>query len=400
MKKINFAPVVISFLILPLFIAGCNKQDQGEVQVIDIVGNMNNTRDIKLSDIADDVQYIPMETNPECLIAKGYTIVPTKDYFFIADGEKPLFVFDRDGKFVRKIGAIGKGPGEFQNCNQFHIDEEKEEVYIFNQNKEFIIYSWDGKYISTVELPHRAMLYHISSHGDFTFFEFLMGPNSSLYRVYFTDRDLKLTGDISWEQEIVATYSLSVGTQVWNCDDEILARIEFCDTIYAIDRSLISPKVYLDFGSIRFRTEMLAVNDPKSFVKAVDNHVLNYSLATINVSWGIRFSLEQKTHLGLLNPDNQELVFASRIDTSMNGFINDIDGGPGYFPAKKFQEDEWIAAISAFDFHSMQQNGQFKNADVIDPDANKILNEMAAKLDVNDNPVLMLLKKKKNQTIL
>ena len=83
---------------------------------------MNNTRDIKLSDIADEVQYIPLETNSECILSKGYTIVPTKDYFFIADGEKPLFVFDREGKFVRKIGKVGKGPGEFHNGNQFHID--------------------------------------------------------------------------------------------------------------------------------------------------------------------------------------------------------------------------------------------------------------------------------------
>ena len=382
-----------------MVLVGCNNQDQGEVQVIDVVGNMNNTRDIKLSDIADEVQYIPLETNSECILSKGYTIVPTKDYFFIADGEKPLFVFDREGKFVRKIGAVGRGPGEFHNCNQFHIDEEKGEVYVFNQ-KEFVIYSWDGEYISTVKFPFGGVMsYHMSSLGDFTFFHSMMGTNSSIFKVYLTDRDLKLKGDIIWEQKVNAAYSLSVGTQVLNWDDEILAQIEFCDTIYAINRNLLYPKVYLDFGSTRFTTDMLAVHDPMKLMSAIDNHVFNYSLATIDDIWGIKFSLEQKEYLGLLNPDNQELVFASRVDTSMSGFINDIDGGPGYFPSKKFKEDDWIVAISAFDFHNMYQNGQFKNADVIDPDANKILNKMAAKLDENDNPVLMLLKKKTNPTI-
>ena len=379
---------------MSMVLAGCNEQKPGKVQVIDVVGNLNNTRDIKLSDIADTIQYIPLETNSECLLSRGYKIVSTKDYFFIADGENPLFVFDREGKFVRKIGSVGKGPGEFQNCNQFHVNEEKNEVYIFNQ-KEFIIYSWDGEYISTVEFPFVAMSYYMSGHGDFTFFYSMMGTNSSIFKVYFTNRNLKLKGDISWEQRVIATYSISAGTQVWNWDDEILAQIEFCDTIYTINRSLLSPKVYLDLGSIRFSTEMLAVNDAMSLMDAVDNHVFNYSLAALDNIWGIKFSWKQKKYLGLLNPDNQEIVFASRIDTSMGGFINDIDGGPGYFPTKRFNEDEWIVAISALDFHNLYQNGQFENADLIYPNANKTLNKMASKLNDDDNPVLMILKKKK-----
>jgi len=398
MKNLIIHRMLWSFLIMSLVLAGCNEQKPGMVQVIDVVGNLNNTRDIMLSDIADTVRYIPLETNSECLLSRGYKIVSAKDYFFIADGKKPLFVFDHEGKFVRKIGAVGKGPGEFQNCNQFHVDEEKNEVYIFNQN-EFIIYSWDGKYKSTVELPFVAMSYYMSGQGDFTFFYSMMNTYSSIFKVYFTNRNLKPKGDISWEQKVYVAYSLSIGAQVWNWDDEILAQIEFCDTIFTINRSLHSPKVYLDFGRIRFTTDMLAVKDPKSLMNSIDNHVFDYSLATLDDIWGLKFSLKQKKYLGFLNPDNQEIIFASRIDTSMGGLINDIDGGPGYFPSKRFNEDEWIVAISALDFHNLYQNGQYENAGLIYPGANKTLNKMASKLNDDDNPVLMLLKKKKNLSI-
>ena len=85
-------------------------------------------------------------------------------------------------------------------------------------------------------------------------------------------------------------------------------------------------------------------------------------------------------------------------DTSMNGFINDIDGGPGFFPTQKFEGDVWINAISAFDFHNMYQNGQFENSDVLDPEANKGLRAMASSLDEYDNPVLMIVKKKRGTT--
>jgi len=397
MKDLIAVRILLPFLVISLILVSCDNQEQEEITVIDVVGNMNNTIDIKLSDIAETVQYIPLETNSECLISKGNKIVTTKDYFFIADGKNPLFVFDHEGKFIRKIGAVGKGPGEFQNCNQFHVDEETEEVYVFNQ-KEFVVYSWNGAYISTVKFPFGATSYHRSSNGDFAFLQSLMGPYSSTFKVFITNKALKVKGEISWEQKVNAAYSLSVGAQVQDWNNEIMAQIEFCDTIYAIKRSLLLPKIYLDFGNMRFTVDMLAVHDPVKLVSDIDNHIFSYDLATLNDIWGIKFSWKQNKYLGLLNPESNEIVFASKIDTAMGGFINDIDGGPGYFPSKRFKEDDWIVAIPAYNFQNMYQNGQFENTDLIYPNANKTLNKMASKLEADDNPVLMLLKKKMDPT--
>jgi len=398
MKKSKLTQIAIPFLIVTLLMAGCNMRDQDGIQIIDVVGNMDNTRDIKLSDIADDVKYIPLETNPECLLSYGYRIVPTKEYFFIADGDKPLFVFDRQGKYVRKIGAIGQGPGEFRNCIQFHLDEEKREVYILNRNKEFMKYSWDGEYISTIEFPYRAMLYHRSDQGEFMFFNFnQMNRDSLFFRLYFTDRELNFTSVIPEKQIDASSFGVSIGAQVWNWNDEILALIELCDTVYKVNEDHLSPKAYMNFGRIRLKKEMLT--DPGSFQEVMDNHLLSYNLSVVDDNWGIYFSWEQKTYLGFINPANEQLVFASRIDTTMKGLINDIDGGPGYFPVQMSKGDEWLRPIQAVEFQDMLQNGHFDKVDVEDSEANKDLKEMAARLKENDNPVLMLVKKKKNLTI-
>jgi hypothetical protein len=39
-------------------------------------------------------------------------------------------VFDRNGKFIRKIGSIGRGPGEYVHYFNFTVDENSESVYV------------------------------------------------------------------------------------------------------------------------------------------------------------------------------------------------------------------------------------------------------------------------------
>ena len=230
------------------------------------------------------------------------------------------------------------------------------------------------------------------------FFNFnQMNRDSLFFRMYFTDKDLNFSGAISEKQKEGGTFGVSVGAKVWNWDNEIMALIELCDTVYKVSENQLSPKFYMNFGSIRLKQEMLT--DPENLEKVMDSHLRSYNLSVIDDSWGIYFSWEQKTYLGFINPSNEQIVFASRVDTTINGLINDIDGGPGYFPVQVSKDDEWLRPIQTLEFKSMFKNGQFDLPDIIDPEANKRLKEMTAALHENDNPVLMLVKKKRDLNI-
>jgi hypothetical protein len=85
---------------------------------IDLEKN-KNTKPFPLSSIGKKIEYIPLETTPNSLIGSlngvGLdlaNIVFSDSFIFISDGEK-LLQFDRSGKFIKQIGSVGRGPGQY-----------------------------------------------------------------------------------------------------------------------------------------------------------------------------------------------------------------------------------------------------------------------------------------------
>lgn len=397
MKILYLRWTILLFTASGIGFHSCSTKHAENIRVIDIVGNLNNTEDIKLSDIADEVSYIPLETKAECLLTEGYNIISSSEFFFISDGDKPLFVFDLEGRFVRKIGSIGNGPGEFSECIQFHLDEQKREVYIFNQNREFCRYTWEGDYLGTTKLPYRSFLYYGLNQKEFLFYHIIQNNRDSLYfRMYLTDNEFNFKGAFSQEKEFEPAYG-SFGAKVWDYQDQNLIQIELCDTIYRIDGSNLVPGFFLDFGKERISSDFF--NNSESQDYNSNNYITYYSITSINNIWTINFHYQEKTRLGIINPIDRQVVFAAEIDTTRDGLINDLDGGPGYFPFRKFQDDRWLVSIPAFEFQNWFINEDFNDQKILDPEANARLKIMAGQIKENDNPVIMIIKPKSNLEI-
>jgi hypothetical protein len=82
------------------------------------------------------------------------------------DGKSPfkLFVFDMEGKFIRIIGDIGYGPGEYIRPNDFTIDPLKKEIYILDAHRRVLKYTVDGKYITIIN-PDKIFSNYIQYHN-------------------------------------------------------------------------------------------------------------------------------------------------------------------------------------------------------------------------------------------
>jgi hypothetical protein len=76
------------------------------------------------------------------------------------------------------------------------------------------------------------------------------------------------------------------------------------------------------------------------------------------------------------------------------GFIkNDFDGGPYFFPVSN-DNNQFLQMINAFELIAHTATDEFKNSTPKYPEKKKELEELAASLNENDNPVLMLVKLK------
>ncbi|MEY8687451.1 6-bladed beta-propeller [Bacteroides sp. AN502(2024)] len=95
------------------------------------------------STVFDSVQVI-MLNNDSVLLGGIDRMQSYEDEMFVLDSQKAkgLFVFGKDGRFIRRIGNIGDAPGEYRDCSDFTINEHSEEAYIYDSHKKSIyVYS-------------------------------------------------------------------------------------------------------------------------------------------------------------------------------------------------------------------------------------------------------------------
>ena len=113
-------------------------------------------REVKLSEIADSVTYIRLETTDEGLV-RGFqpSLMRCTSKYFIFGEFQNVIQFTRDGKFVRNIGRRGQGPGEYNYILQVDVDEKAGKVYVLSTGRRFNVYDLEtGKYLQSVKLPN------------------------------------------------------------------------------------------------------------------------------------------------------------------------------------------------------------------------------------------------------
>ena len=138
----------VIFLILLLFTSSCSKTDRKEpFRVIDVVGSVGSEKIINLSEIAEFVEYIPLETTLNSLfLGAGNGGIFYEGNNIFVKNKLELLVFDNKGKFLRKISRAGRGPGEYLSLG-VHIPSGGNVIYIHNIGKH-LEYDREGNFIS------------------------------------------------------------------------------------------------------------------------------------------------------------------------------------------------------------------------------------------------------------
>ena len=143
MKHIQIS-ILLSISLL-LIVSSCGQQQAWDGGLISVqYDRLPQGEDILLSDWVGEPEFITLDSSdPEALIDGGEIIVSDSYIGIYSPMEKPFKLFDRaTGKFLRNIGNIGRGPGEFIGISFAQIDETGGKVWIstLNTNK---IYSYD-----------------------------------------------------------------------------------------------------------------------------------------------------------------------------------------------------------------------------------------------------------------
>ncbi|WP_302443782.1 6-bladed beta-propeller [Paraprevotella xylaniphila] len=133
-----------------------NNEDKNYPKGIEWNCTETQTDSFHLSGIVNNYLLIPLELNEKSTIGNIDKIVFSDSLIFILDSQiaSGIFVFSiKDGKFIRKIGNIGNGRGEYHELCDFSIDSKEKIIYALCEKKRLLCFSFSGEYKEVKEIP-------------------------------------------------------------------------------------------------------------------------------------------------------------------------------------------------------------------------------------------------------
>ena len=110
-------------------------------------------KEIMLNELASDIRYVPLETTDDCLMNNEFYIMQYTGEDIITSG---VFHFDKNGKFLNKIGSKGQGPEEYLQGLFAFGDWKNKLLYVQNWTT-LTCYGFDGTFVRSVPTPQLNM---------------------------------------------------------------------------------------------------------------------------------------------------------------------------------------------------------------------------------------------------
>lgn len=145
--------IAISVLILALT-AGCGggQQPVDDFITVDVTASYPK-KELILQDFLD-VEYIPLETNDEFVTSANMQAIGKELMIFrnTSGQDGDIFIFDRTGKGLRKINRSGQGSQEYLTIGSITLDEDNNEIFINNYySNQLVVYDLSGNFKRTLK---------------------------------------------------------------------------------------------------------------------------------------------------------------------------------------------------------------------------------------------------------
>lgn len=384
-KKIK----LVRWLLFTLLIFVSCKNANKEIEKFDPRGIAEN--ELTLTQIADNITYIPIDDSFPIGLIYG-NISFSSDAIYLSSQDIGILKYDYNGRYVKKIGSIGRGPGEYVHCSEFRVDE-KENVYI-RDNRFIKVYSKTGNYLRSFSIEDYK--------GDIDFFEIL---DSKIFIFYFLQRTetkndwiiIDTLGNLIAKKERSLpefscewgepwlTYRYRKNLYYWN---------PFTDTIFSINSKLNYNSHYIispgEHRMPRSKIYSFENYDKYLHVKRLFEtdlyHIFIYSYRKPAISL-----IEKKngaTFLTFLegNPSGDGLELTG-------GIKNDFDGGISLLPRSYYEREgrEYLVGIiNSLQIKTHVDTQVFKNSSPKYPEKKEIFKKLADNIEVTANPILMI----------
>jgi hypothetical protein len=384
MKKLTN---IFCFLLFVIILYDCKShktKKELELPEIEIGDAFSINKVISLDKfIQDSIEYIPLETNENCLIG-GPTRVYVSNSNILVFSFRQIFLFDRtNGSFIREIGSYDKGPdGYLATLFCFPFDPASNKIYASGWDRSYVSYTLEGKFLKKYTRPEGSTSMGalndstlVSSIRNFT-------GNEKRRLVVYTKQDIINT----FPNSNIAEPSTAIGGPppgwFYRFGEELRYFEIFNDTIYRITEYELIPKYVFQMGSFAPPYEK------QNTIDFIRDEAENY-FRVFYIFESENFLVYEVMH----NHSSFQGIYNKKTMVTYNssthyGFKNDIDD---FLPLKYTSvssQGELIGVLEAREIEQWFKDNPEKVAK-FPPHLKKLKN-----ITENDNPVVMIAKLK------
>ena len=385
-----FTLLFVIILICSCSVTKNNNKDQ-VFEIIDFENSLNNSNAIKtyISEIADEIEYIELETKRNNIIGKIGDIKIHGDTLVILDSTtKELLLFNKKGQFLNKIGSIGKGPGEYVQITTWDIDQQNKSILLYdNKLQKFIKFSMNGILLEERKTDFRPMSIRFSNNSDL--FLFHPVPFNVVYGNGFSFQLL----DSRWNNikellvhniDEIKNTDIMTWKKIYNFHDSLTYWESYYDTIYRIKSQRVIPKFIINLG--RKKIPRNIARNAASWNANFTKYDILYNVFETNKLMFFEVSRNGIYRKFIYNKYNKDLWYLLKDPIFKNletGIYDNIDGGLPIWPEKTTVDGNSL--IDYFDIYDLQTFPSVKNS----------LLKILKNSEDNNNPIIRIVKLKK-----
>jgi hypothetical protein len=412
----------IPLILLMIFFCSCGRNNQGEkdnsdsVLEIDLLSEPESTV-TKLSEIAENVEYIPLETTDSTLIGDLVRkIVNTDNRIYLLNSglESEILCFNTNGKFYFKINRSGRGPEEYLSLTDFDISDDNTILTILSASdsriKVYGISEAGFAFQRSVSLKDQVPLRMGMVPGTDRLFlaipPWAGGNEPTLSILINTHGDtlyLKPNCYKTDENRTTNTFSTS-DVKVYSTGNMVCFKEIFSDTVFYVDskENLFKPRLILNTHGTLFTPEMRSgLEEFRKNTTSINNvfETKRYVFYWYGEAQEIQYNIfifdkntntKYKMDIGIMSKTIMNIP--QEIKTIV--LKDDITGGPVFnmeFRNSLFcSNDRLFSFVDAMTLKNYIAGEEFKSAVVADPGKKEELRKLADSLKETDNPVLVM----------
>ncbi len=405
----------------------CSCNNSKEIPTINIDEAFTNKKELRLSELAKDIEYVKLENTPMSRIfpnVHGKTLVGDNVILYKSSKSAQVLVFDRKGKFLNPIAVVGKEPEDFDRLSSIiDLSPDEKKVLVLEapyQTREGLlkIYSIDGSFLKSRKMPTKQYdgIFFLSNERILAVRNLQRLPHDAFKGMVY-DMDLNPIDSIlnfnSADLEIASSgyYNCLLN----NSNTALYLRKPADDTIFSLDKqNELVPSLIVELG--KYKAPIRKLNEEELskylFINSVEK-VGNYYLLN-SVGNTVGYDPDKNPYdedIIALNQKTKECFYLQRYlgatgfeggdSLPLAGILNDVDpmGNLGTYGFSNIRNNRISDLFTIYEIKN-----QLKNKPKIKErlKTNKYFDELlnlSNSSSIDDNPVVRIIRCDKSKSI-